>query len=165
MNRKKTLNILKIVLIWLAIIFFIESTYYKSVERTKRAERSYVYPDLILSGKHELRKFNVKETTTTSSKASFFLIVGSYSSETTQSTEVRFYFKNYHNEWQLMIKPITSVNIKIDNSVIIPYIKFYWNDNNYHSDIYSIYDECVSRVVIYCKNSDFIPEININNLK
>ena len=117
MNRKKTLYILKVIFGWALIIFGLIWIYNKSVERTKRIESEEFYPKDILSGKHELRKFNVKETTNTSSKASFFLIVGSYSSETTQNTEVRFYFKNCNGEYQMMIKPITDVNIKIDNSV------------------------------------------------
>jgi len=153
-------------LIWIIIILGVGTCIDEANKRTDTMRKSYIYPDTILSGKHELRKFNVKDITSTSSRATFFLLCGTYSSETIQSTEVRFYFKNYNNEYQLMIKPITSVNIKIDNSVTIPYIKFYWNSgDHYYTDIFSIYDECITKVVIYCKDSDFIPEININNLK
>lgn len=120
----------------------------------------------VLGGKHLLRKFNVKTTTTTSSSGAFFLVVGGYSSYTTEQSIVRFYFLNYKGEYQLMEKYLSDVNIKIDSTVKEPYVKFYWikrirTINEYNS----MYINDVTRVVIYCKDSDFQPELNINDLK
>lgn len=121
----------------------------------------------VLGGKHILRKFNVKTTTTTSSSGSFFLVVGGYSSSTREKCMVRFYFLNYKGEYQLMEKYLTDVNIKIDSTVKQPYAKFYWTPRLRYdvSEYNSMYNYDVTRVVIYCKDEDFQPEININDLK
>ena len=121
----------------------------------------------ILGGKHELRKFNVNTNTSTSSSGWYFIVLGGYSSTTSSSSIVRFYFLNYKDEYQLMEKSLTDVNIKIDSTAIKPYVKFYWTRNAQRdsSDIFRMYDYDVTKVVIYCKDSDFQPDININNLK
>lgn len=120
----------------------------------------------VLGGKHLLRKFNVKTTTTTSSSGAFFLVVGGYSSYTTEQSIVRFYFLNYNGEYQLMEKYLNDVNIKIDSTVKEPYVKFYWIKRiRTINEFNSMYNNDVTRVVIYCKDSDFQPELNINDLK
>jgi len=120
----------------------------------------------VLGGKHLLRKFNVKTTTTTSSSGAFFLVVGGYSSYTSEQSIVRFYFLNYKGEYQLMEKYLSDVNIKIDSTVKEPYVKFYWIKRiRTINEFNSMYNNDVTRVVIYCKDSDFQPELNINDLK
>jgi hypothetical protein len=121
----------------------------------------------MLGGNHELRKFNVKTTSSTSTSGFYFLVVGGYSSTTSENTVVRCYFLNYKNEYQLMETRLTNVNIKIDSTCTKPYVRFYWSNDAgyyYNTDKDKIYD-AVTRMVIYCKDSDFQPDVNINNLK
>lgn len=119
----------------------------------------------LLSGKHELRKFNVKSTTKTQSNGCWFFVVGSYSSKTTQESKIRFYFKTIKGEYVFKEMEFNKVNIKIDSSANNPYVKFYWKNRG---SVYSgnlIYENAITRAVIYCKEEDFQPEININELR
>lgn len=120
----------------------------------------------VLGGKHELRKINVKTSASQSSSAWYFLVMGGYETESSTNSTVRFYFLNYKGEYQPMELPLTQVNIKIDSTVKNPYVKFYWIERERREDQFqTMYRNDVTRVVIYCKDSDFQPEININNLK
>lgn len=120
----------------------------------------------VLGGKHELRKFNVKTTTTQYTSGWYFICVGGYSSYKSEETKIRFYFKNCKDEYQFMERRLSEVNVRIDSTVIIPYVKFYWNENNRDESEWSrMYEYDVTKAVVYCKESDFQPEININDLK
>ena len=122
--------------------------------------------EYVLGGNHILRKFNVKTTTSQSSSAFYFFVAGSYSSSTYSNTKVRFYFLNFKGEYQLMEQSLNDVNIKIDNNVVIPYVRFYWAEHpRYREEWKTMYQHDVTGAVIYCKESDFQPEININDLK
>jgi hypothetical protein len=143
------------------IVIFAYFTY-KSGKATA-IENSKRYNE-ILGGEHELRKFNIKTTTSSSSSAWFFVVAGGYSSREVSETKIRFYFKNYRGEFEFMEKNFDEVNIKIDNTVIIPFVKFYWNVIGGGAEN-SIYKYNVTKVILYCKESDFQPEININDLK
>ena len=66
---------------------------------------------------------------------------------------------------QLQEMDFDKVNIKIDSTAKIPYVKFYWSDYGSIYKGFQIYEKAITRVVIYCKDEDFQPEININNLK
>ena len=114
----------------------------------------------VLGGKHELRKFNVKTNTSTSTSAFYFLVVGSYSSTTTSNSIVRFYFKNHKDEFQLKEMPLNKVNIKIDSTVTEPYVKFYWVNNNKTMDNTSaMYDYDITKAVIFVKILIFNPKL------
>src|SRR6185295_7607791 len=67
---------------------------------TKSNETSQHVFDKVLGGKHELRKFNVKSTTSTTASAWYFLVAGGYSQNTHEKCTIRFYFKNYRGEYQ-----------------------------------------------------------------
>ena len=118
-----------------------------------------------LSGKHELRKFNVRSTKSSEHKAVWFFVIGSYSKSDIEETKVRFYFKTNNGEYMFKETDFEDVNIKIDSTADVPYVKFYWinprgNNINGH-DVYKL----ITRTVIYCKEEDFQPEININQLR
>ena len=123
--------------------------------------------EYLLSGKHELRKFNVKESATTTSRGSWFLVVGSYESQTKTESKVRFYFKTRNDEYVFKELDFEKVVLKIDSTAKVPYVKFYWNNCGcgYHPNDMQIYERAITRAVIYCKEEDFAPEININDLK
>jgi len=110
--------------------------------------------------KHELRKFNVKTSIEEKSSGSFFLIFGGYSSSVKEYTNIRFYFKNCLNEYQFVETDIKNVRIKID-TVKIPYVVIKGQYRNQHC-----YNEWgFSKIVLYCSEKDFQPQININDLK
>lgn len=113
--------------------------------------------------KHELRKFNVKTSIHESASASYFLVMGSYSSSKSEQTNVRFYFKNCLGEYQFMELELKKIRIKID-STQAPYVVIKPGYNNYKC--YEMQDaRMVGSVTIHCKETDFQPEININDLR
>ena len=121
-----------------------------------------------MNHRNTLRKLNVSTTTTKSSSAYFLLIGGGYSSHESTNTTVRFYFLNWKDEYQLMERPLTNVNIKIDSTVTEPYVTFEWSgmeSSNVPEMRSDIYEWHVRRATIHCKDSDFQPDININDLK
>lgn len=134
------------------------------VSSCKDSNKAY---ENVLGGKHELRKFNVKTSNQTSSSGYYFLVAGGYNSETVENSVVRFYFKNYRDEYQLLEMPITKVNVRIDSTAIKPYVKFYWNEEGGYGvkECQKMYEYSITRAVICCRDSDFQPEININDLK
>lgn len=119
----------------------------------------------LLSGKHELRKFNVKSTKNSESSGSWFLVIGSYSSKTTEESKIRFYFKTIDDEYVFKEMDFNKVNIKIDSLATIPYVKFYWKYCGASTTGNSIYESAITRAVIHCREEDFQPEININDLQ
>lgn len=121
----------------------------------------------VLGGKHELRKFNVKTTTAQNASAWCFLVMGGYANSTTRSSVVRFYFLNHRGEYQLLELPLNDVNIKIDSTIKNPYVKFFWHEMGVRdeSEWRMMFKYNLTGAVIYCKESDFRPEININDLK
>lgn len=126
-----------------------------------------LYPEKDI--KHKLRKFNVKTTTNTSSSGFYFVVIGGYSSRTDENTNVRLYFENCRKEYQFLELPLSYVRIKIDSTVIEPYIVF----NNSRSYIYNSEGRCygnlsyhyVENAIISCRENDFQPDIDINDLK
>jgi hypothetical protein len=118
----------------------------------------------LLQSKHELRKFNIKSTVSTESRSCWFFVVGSYAAKTTETATIRFYFKTIDSSYVFKELPFNKVIIRIDSTVTTPYVKFYWNDCQCATG-YAIYEESITRAVIYCRSEDFEPEININELQ
>ena len=112
--------------------------------------------DDMYGGKYELRKFNVRTSTENTSSAFFFMFIGGYTSNTTEVTHVRYYFKNYKGDYEFGNTHLNMINIRIDNTITQPYLTY-----DYHLDGFFTID----KVILHCRDSDFIPEININNLK
>jgi hypothetical protein len=111
------------------------------------------------TSKHALRKFNVKSSTSEHASARFFLLAGGYSSSKSERVTVRMYYQNCNKEYQFLEVPLSQVKVKID-TVEVPYITLH-NIRECNS-MYFAYD---SYLVIHCKESEFQPEININDLK
>lgn len=117
--------------------------------------------------KHPLRKFNVKTTTSEHSSASFFLVMGGYSSSKSEQTNVRFYFRNCKGEYQFQEIPIGKIRIKTDSTITVPFVTFdVGGISNPQNRCYDLdYEWRISSATIYCKETDFQPEININDLR
>lgn len=101
--------------------------------------------------KHELRKFNVGNSQRGAS-GWYFLVMGGYTGASNEA-KVRFYYKDYQGEYSFMETTLDRVNIKIENTPK-PYATF---SDAYHTEL--------TRVVIHCREQDFQPEININQLR
>jgi len=142
----------------LLIALIICTAFYSCKQDNRESIESYY-----LKGKHELRKFNVKTSERTISSGYWLLIGGSYNSESKEESKIRFYFKTINSEYVFKELDFTKVYIKIDSSAITPYVKFFWINGGI--DEHSVYDESISRCVIYCKEKDFTPEVNINQLQ
>lgn len=113
--------------------------------------------------KHELRKFNVKTSTTEQSSGWYFLVMGGYTSNKYEETKVRFYFKNCEGVYQFQELPLRKIRIKLDSTVVVPYICFDLDNEN--GKCYNLQvDWQVTSATIYCTEKDFQPEININTL-
>jgi hypothetical protein len=116
-------------------------------------------------GNHELKKFNIKTSTTTTQSAFFFLVVGGYDSKTTTNTNVRMYFKNCKGLYEFLEVPLNHIQIQID-SIIIPYIVFDCNkDVLNRGDVMGHNLPESLPIILHCKESDFTPEININDIR
>jgi len=103
----------------------------------------------LLSGKHELRKFNVKNSTKTESSGCWFFVVGSYSSRTTEESKIRFYFMTINGEYVFKEMNFNKVNVKIDSLAETPYVKFYWDNLGSAYSGNNIYENAIRRAVIY----------------
>ena len=90
----------------------------------------------ILAGNHPLEK----------------LVNGEYTMS--GNSRIRFYFLNARGEYQFMEKTLDKVNVKYDESVSVPYVRFYWNP------MMTLNYDAVTRVVIFCKAEDI--KINHN---
>lgn len=128
--------------------------------------------DKYFSGTFKLRKIGMQTSTetTSDSKGSFFLFMGSYSSSSKSQTinKVRICFLNFRNEYEFKEFDIDNCTIKIDNSIDVPYIKFRYNKDlspYYYGGSYENRSKSVvSGIIIHRKDSDFKPNININTL-
>lgn len=119
-----------------------------------------------LGGSHELRKLNVKDETSSNIRGSYFLISHVYSVDVTTKTKVTFCFKNYKDEYQFKEMDLDRVLIKTCDTLDVPYVRFYWVNRNHGENEYmKICDYDITRVVVYCKESDFPEDVNINDLK
>lgn len=149
-----------ILILLLGIIFLVLSC----IPNSEYKEINKIYGD-----KYELRKFNVKTGSTTESSGYFFVIVGGYDSKTMESTNARMYFKNYKGQYEFLEMPLNKVQIKTDTLVTIPYITFDYTKDSFYdmrmNDSDNNYYLPYMKIIIHCKESDFMPEININDLK
>lgn len=146
-----------------ALMFLAMTNLLSSCDGDKPDPTAY---EKVLGGEHELRKFNVKTENSHVTHGSYFLLMGSYTSRDVSETNVRFYFKNHRGEYQFMELSLEDVNIKTDSTVSEPFVKFFWNENGHDEDEWRMmYQYDVTGVVIHCKEEDFQPEININDLR
>lgn len=114
--------------------------------------------------KHELRKFNVKNTVGQNSSAWYFLVMGGYSSSKTENTKVRFYFKNCSGEFQFMELSLEEVKVQIDTTNN-PFVTFEFSNSGTERTCTDRGTWNVRFATIHCSERDFQPEININDLR
>lgn len=143
-----------------SLLFAIVSTISSSCSRSDKIEECVQ----MLYGNHELRRFNIRSSEITKSSGTWFLVSGSYNSETKEDSKIRFYFKTIRGEYIFKELDFNNVIIKIDSLAENPYVRFYWSKCESYPTT-EIYEKAITRAVIYCKDEDFSPEVNINDLR
>jgi len=129
--------------------------------------------DPYLKGNHELRRLSQLERKTPSTlSASYFLFWGSASAkgESIQSY-IGFAWENHLGEYVLSKVETTNIRIKFDEKANIPYVTFGYNGEElavYQYDVPAQLSFIVSNrlhyVVIHCREQDYMPEYNIQNI-
>lgn len=107
----------------------------------------------LMSYKHELRKFNVSNQKN-ASNGWYFVVVGGYTGNS-ETTIVRLYAKDNDGSFTLIEAPLKAIKVKIED-IKTPYLT--------KGCASRMIDGCYS-YVIHCRESDFQPEININQLR
>lgn len=113
----------------------------------------------------EIRVFAYENSNTTKAKGTFFLIAGSYESESTVVKTALFYAKSRTGEYVLFEMPLKDIRFKLDNRIKKPVVYFLdaptWTCGvDFYKDKYCIggkYYYSSSGVVIYASES-MLPE-------
>ena len=136
---------------------------YISLISCEHREKSESNTGKILKNKHELRKLKATNVTNTYFTASYFLIAGSSSGGTYTTNTITFSWKMNTGEYAISEFPISKIRIKIDNSVITPFINFRWSPS-YIDDLDYIMKRKVQYILITCKEEDYPVDINLITL-
>jgi hypothetical protein len=133
----------------------------KSIEKVREPSKS----EQLFSGTHELRKFKVITETGTKWSSSYFLVAGSASGKTVSDTRVSFSWKLNNGMYAISELPLSKIRVMINDSIQKPYVKFRWGGMMFNTNQIEDYmNHDVIYMVVYCKESDFPMEININQL-
>lgn len=152
---KRCLNILVFATILLSL-------FHCTRERTPRVSKT----DKILRGKHKLRRFKVTTETRSQWSGSYFFIVGNASGKSYQERKVAFSWLNNKGEYIISEIPLDKIRVKVDSTVINPYVEFNWESYPNHGDTYMnwIMEDNVNYIVVHCKEEDYPVEIRIDEL-
>lgn len=77
-----------------------------------------------------------------------------------------FSWESNNNSYIISELPVTKIQVKIDSTIINPYISFNWNTRNWVSNIKNINDKfyTVNYITVYCKEEDFPYDIQLSKL-
>lgn len=125
--------------------------------------------DPVFKRKHKLRKFNVYTETGQYSHGSFFLVAGSFSTQTYEKCTVKFAWLDNDSAYVLSEVSYNKIKIHTDSTIVEPYITFqYDKDEKFSSNpknhINEILDWKIYYVIVHCKEEDFPMNVNINQL-
>lgn len=124
-------------------------------------------------GNKELRRISQQEVKTPQTfSASYFLFFGSAeSSGGDKINYIAFSWKNADGEYVLSKVPIEKTRIKFDENAKTPYITFGYNDEPWvgneqsvNADINHQIEINIDYIVIHCRESDYSPNINTQNI-
>lgn len=127
-------------------------------------EREYIKET---AGRHLLRKFRVKTTTSSSWSAGFFLIAGGASGRTSEGLNITFSWMNRNGEYILSDLPKEKIRIKIDNAIRHPYVTFAPHEGGGAGSLEMMYSNLkygILHMTIHCNEKDYTTEINLNEL-
>ncbi len=126
----------------------------------------------ILDGKHKLRKLNVRQLHESNFSRGFFLGIGGISGSSKEIEKIRFSWELPNGQYVVSTFPISKVRIQLDSTANKPSIQFNLREKNtrirkfdldkINSDYYFYYE--IKYVVIFCKQEDYIIDLNINDL-
>lgn len=118
----------------------------------------------ILKGEHKLRKMAERTDTNSRISASFFILVGSYSSTTETKTAVKFAWEMNDGTYALSSLPLEKIRVKLDEKATVPTIKFRWRPycRCYNEpQVQELMDNNVCYAVVTVKESDWPVQVNL----
>lgn len=129
--------------------------------------------DPYLAGNHELRRLSSIERKTPSTlSASYFLFWGSMSGKGESSESyVGFSWKNKSNEYVLSRVESSKVRLKFEQKTDRPYVTFGYDPviiskrtNDVNANLAWIVSSEIDYIVIHCKESDYSPDFNAQDI-
>lgn len=112
--------------------------------------------ELVLGGEHPIKPMLISDS------INHYLLI---SSNEKNSPTLSFMFLNYKDKYQTMNRPLDDIQFNFDNTIVSPYIKFYWRPSSQCSlDINTEWQRLynlVTRVVIYGSEKD----LSMSNIK
>ena len=77
-----------------------------------------------------------------------------------------FSWESNNNSYIISELPVRKIQVKIDSTIINPYISFNWDPTNCNCNIKNINDKFyrVNYITIYCKEEDFPYNIQLSEL-
>jgi len=126
----------------------------------------------LLEGQHKLRKLNIRNSQESSLSGSFFLGIGSVSGSSSTIEKVKFSWELPNGQFAISTFETSKIRIEFDSTVLEPLIRFELKDNrgyvrrfnlDYVNDSYGFYHQ-IKYVVIFCKEEDYIIDLNLNDL-
>ncbi len=114
----------------------------------------------ILKGEHQLRKMAERTDVNQRVSASFFLFVGDLNAATETTVFVKFAWKMNDGVYAISSLPLEKIRVKIDESALVPTIKFCWRQSNY-LNLQWLMDNRVDYAVVTVKESDWPVQVNL----
>jgi hypothetical protein len=102
-----------------------------------------------------LRQIKTGYETTTKASGSFFIVFGSYHSETITDYKLRALGK-YHGEYRFVDLDINRVSFKLDSSVTTPYIVVEYEEYQPYEDSWSFYNLFQSQWTISMNKTKYV---------
>lgn len=134
-----------------------------AISCSKKEEQEESQASIMLKGNHELRKMKDFVGVTSSSSASFFLIMGDQSQESKTEVCVKFSWKMNDGTYAISSLPIEKFRIKLDSTATTPSIKFRWirYDSNHIAQTQELMDGYVCYAVLIIREEDWPTEIKL----
>ena len=102
-----------------------------------------------------LRQIKTGYETTTKASGSFFIVFGTYHSETITDYKLRALGK-YHGEYRFVDLDINRVSFKLDSSVTTPYIVVEYEEYQPYEDSWSFYNLFQSQWTISMNKTKYV---------
>jgi hypothetical protein len=130
--------------------------------------------DKIFSGNHELRRLDYLDIKHPANFGASYFLLFAHASGSGESTEqyISFSWKLKNGEYVLSKVPMEQIRVKFEASAVKPYISFGYNletiqlgGRSANSMIPYIVKYGMDYVVVHCRESDYKPKIEINNIR
>ena len=146
------------------LIIFISCITIQCIGPPKEKEKEIDYLSEHFEGYYNLRRFKSSVRENSKFSGAFFLIVGAASGSSKQELMTTFSWESNNNSYIISELPVTKIQVKIDSTIINPYISFNWDPFNWDFNIKNINDKfySVNYITVYCKEEDFPYDIQLS---